>query len=77
MLLRCELAGALRKWMTRERLTQAQAAKRLGVVQLYYKVRPLSLQCQRVWRYARSVRWRVRELKNGISGSYADQPKHC
>ena len=33
MLLRCELAEALRKWMTREGLTQAQAAKRLGVVQ--------------------------------------------
>jgi predicted XRE-type DNA-binding protein len=35
MLLRCDLAEALRKWMTRERLTQAQAAKRLGVVQPY------------------------------------------
>lgn len=33
MLLRCELAEALRKWMAREQLTQAQAAKRLGVVQ--------------------------------------------
>jgi predicted XRE-type DNA-binding protein len=33
MLLRCELAEALRKWMTREGLTQAQVAKRLGVVQ--------------------------------------------
>jgi len=33
MLLRCELAEALRRWMTREGLTQAQAAKRLGVVQ--------------------------------------------
>jgi predicted XRE-type DNA-binding protein len=33
MLLRCELAGALRKWMAREGLTQAQAATRLGVVQ--------------------------------------------
>ncbi|MGQ0556785.1 MAG: helix-turn-helix domain-containing protein [Nitrospiraceae bacterium] len=32
MLLRCELAEALRKWMTREELTQAQA-KLLGVVQ--------------------------------------------
>ena len=29
------VAEALRKWMTRERLTQAQAAKRLGVVQPY------------------------------------------
>lgn len=29
------VAEALRKWMTRKRLTQAQAAKRLGVVQLY------------------------------------------
>ena len=27
------VAEALRKWTTRERLTQAQAAKRLGVVQ--------------------------------------------
>ena len=33
MLLRCELAEALRKWIAREGLTQAQAAKRLGVVQ--------------------------------------------
>ena len=33
MLLRCELAEALRKWMDRERITQAEAAKRLGVVQ--------------------------------------------
>lgn len=33
MMLRCEIAEALRKWMARERLTQAQAAKRLGVVQ--------------------------------------------
>ena len=33
MLLRCELAEALRKWMDREGITQAQAAKRLGVVQ--------------------------------------------
>ena len=33
MLLRCELAEALRKWMVREGLTQAQAAKRLGVAQ--------------------------------------------
>lgn len=32
MLLRCEIAEALRKWMARE-VTQAQAAKRLGVVQ--------------------------------------------
>ena len=33
MLLRCELAEAIRKWMAREEVTQAQAAKRLGVVQ--------------------------------------------
>ncbi|MBH0206088.1 MAG: XRE family transcriptional regulator [Nitrospira sp.] len=33
MLLRCEIAEALRTWMTREELTQAQAAKRLGVAQ--------------------------------------------
>lgn len=33
MLLRCELAEALRRRMERERLTQAQAAKRLGVAQ--------------------------------------------
>jgi predicted XRE-type DNA-binding protein len=33
MLLRCEIAEALRKWITREGLTQAQAARRLGVVQ--------------------------------------------
>ncbi|MEK7762928.1 MAG: XRE family transcriptional regulator [Nitrospirota bacterium] len=33
MLLRCELAEAIRKWMAREGVTQAQAAKRLGVVQ--------------------------------------------
>ena len=33
MLLRCEVAEALRQWMVREGYTQAQAAKRLGVVQ--------------------------------------------
>jgi predicted XRE-type DNA-binding protein len=33
MLLCCELAEALRKWMVREGLTQAEAAARLGVVQ--------------------------------------------
>ncbi len=33
MLLRREIAEALRKWMVREELTQAQAAKRLGVAQ--------------------------------------------
>jgi predicted XRE-type DNA-binding protein len=33
MLLRCELAEALRKWMAREGVTQAQAAKRLSLVQ--------------------------------------------
>ncbi len=33
MLLRCELAEVLRKWMTREGLPQAQAARHLGVVQ--------------------------------------------
>jgi predicted XRE-type DNA-binding protein len=33
MLLRCELAEALRKWIDREGITQAQAARRLGVSQ--------------------------------------------
>ena len=33
MLLRCELAEALRKWMHREAITQIEAAKRLGIVQ--------------------------------------------
>ena len=33
MLLRAQLAEALRAWMDREELTQAQAAKRLGVAQ--------------------------------------------
>ncbi len=33
MLLRCQLAEALRQWMARKGLTQAQAAKRLGVAQ--------------------------------------------
>jgi len=33
MLLRCELAEALRRWMARGGLTQAQAAARLGVSQ--------------------------------------------
>ena len=33
MLLRAQLAGALRAWMEREGLTQAQAAKRLGIAQ--------------------------------------------
>jgi predicted XRE-type DNA-binding protein len=33
MLLRAQLAEALRSWMDRERLTQSQAAKRLGIAQ--------------------------------------------
>jgi predicted XRE-type DNA-binding protein len=33
MLLRCELAEALRQWIDRQGYTQAQAAKLLGVVQ--------------------------------------------
>jgi len=33
MLLRCELAEALRKWIDREGITQAQAAERLSVSQ--------------------------------------------
>src|SRR5260370_2179018 len=33
MLLRCELAEALRKWIDREGITQAQAAEGLGVAQ--------------------------------------------
>ena len=33
MLLRAQLAEALRSWMEREGLTQAQAAKRLGIAQ--------------------------------------------
>lgn len=33
MLLRAQLAEALRQWMERERLTQAKAAKRLGISQ--------------------------------------------
>lgn len=33
MLLRAQLAEALRSWMGREELTQAQAAKRLGITQ--------------------------------------------
>ena len=33
MLLRCELAEALRRWIDRESLTQAQAAERLGIAQ--------------------------------------------
>jgi predicted XRE-type DNA-binding protein len=33
MLLRAQLAEALRAWMNREALTQAQAAKRLGISQ--------------------------------------------
>lgn len=33
LLLRCELAEALRRWMDREGCTQAEAAKRLGVSQ--------------------------------------------
>ena len=33
MLLRAELAEALRVWMERNKLTQAQAAKRLGIGQ--------------------------------------------
>ena len=33
MLLRCELAEGLRRWMARRGLTQAEAAERLGVSQ--------------------------------------------
>ena len=33
MLLRAQLAEALRNWMEREQLTQAQAAKRLDIAQ--------------------------------------------
>lgn len=33
MLLRAQLAEALRGWMEREHLTQAQTAKRLGIAQ--------------------------------------------
>ena len=33
MLLRAKLAEALRAWMERENLTQAKAAKRLGITQ--------------------------------------------
>jgi predicted XRE-type DNA-binding protein len=33
MLLRAELAEALRRWMERNSLTQAQAARRLGIAQ--------------------------------------------
>ena len=33
MLLRAQLAEALRSWMEREEVTQAQAAKRLGITQ--------------------------------------------
>jgi predicted XRE-type DNA-binding protein len=33
MLLRAQLAEALRVWMQKEKLTQAQAAKRLGIAQ--------------------------------------------
>ena len=33
MLLRCEIAEALRQWIAREKITQTEAAKRLGVVQ--------------------------------------------
>ena len=33
MLLRAQLAEALRVWMEKEKLTQAQAAERLGIAQ--------------------------------------------
>ena len=33
MLLRAELAEALRRWMERRKLTQAEAARRLGIAQ--------------------------------------------
>ena len=33
MLLRAKLAEALRKWIEREELTQAQASRRLGIAQ--------------------------------------------
>jgi predicted XRE-type DNA-binding protein len=51
LLLRAQLAEALRAWMERESLTQAEAAKRLGIVQprisdiVRGKVELLSLDC--------------------------------
>jgi predicted XRE-type DNA-binding protein len=33
LLLRCELAEAIRRWIDRESLTQTQAARRLGISQ--------------------------------------------
>ena len=33
MLLRCELAEALRRWIEKQGLTQARAAKKLGIAQ--------------------------------------------
>ena len=51
MLLRAKLAEALRAWMGRENLTQAKAAKRLGITQPRVseitrgKVEILSLDC--------------------------------
>jgi predicted XRE-type DNA-binding protein len=38
MLLRCELAEALRKWIDREGITQAQAAERLGVATAHLRI---------------------------------------
>ena len=55
MLLRVQLAEALRSWMEREELTQAQAAKRLGIAQLRMseivrgKVELMSLEAPRIF----------------------------
>ena len=55
MLLRAQLAEALRQWMEREDLTQAQAAKRLGIAQprvsdiVRNKVELMSLDYLRSW----------------------------
>jgi predicted XRE-type DNA-binding protein len=48
MLLRCQLAEALRRWIERKRLTQAQAAKRLGLAQ----PRISEIECNKVEKFS-------------------------
>jgi hypothetical protein len=42
----------------------------------YYKVRPLSLQCQRFWRYARNSRWRDRRTSHTPSDLMSSLHSH-
>ena len=74
MLLRCELAEALRQWMAREGLTQVRAAKRLGVAQ----PRISEIACNKVDKlsldYLVSLCAKVGVSVAGTSGGVIDGP---